>query len=430
LIHAWGRGATLQLTDGASILGRTNQFSAGAAVDFASTGFYSGAQLGTLNGLLLVLPSGIYVNTPENSSAAIANRDSVPVSVDSVTRNIGFYFTDTLDVTPALAVTGGGRYNIAHIRLTDQLGTNLTGYSRFEHFNPGLGATYRLRPTVTFFGGWSTNTRTPTASEIECSDPLAPCLLPTNLAGDPPSLRQVVSYTVEAGLRGTRDATAAGGRKVSWNLSAFRTLVHDDIYGIATSVSRGYFKNIGDTRREGFEAGLQVRGPGFSAYANYSYVRATFATPFVAPSPSNPYQDSEGNIQVLAGDRLPGIPAHRVKVGAEYKVLAAWTIGASLNGASNSHYFGDGANQLAPMPGYWVTNLHASYRPLPRLELIASVTNLFNRKYATRGALGDPTGVGAPGIPPAAGTNDTGVDNRYQSPAAPLEVFAGLRFNF
>jgi outer membrane receptor protein involved in Fe transport len=98
--------------------------------------------------------------------------------------------------------------------------------------------------------------------------------------------------------------------------------------------------------------------------------------------------------------------------------------------ASNCHYFGDSANQLAPVPGYWVTNLHAGFRPLPRLELIASATNLFNRKYATRGVLGDPTGVGAPGIPPAAGTNDTGVDNRYQSPAAPLEVFAGLRFNF
>jgi iron complex outermembrane receptor protein len=430
LIHAWGRGATLQLTDAGSLLGRASQFSAGAAIDFASTGFFSGAQVGTIDANLLVSPSGFHVYTPENSPAALANGDSVPVNVDSVVRNIGFYFTDTLDVTPTLAVSASGRYNIAHIGLTDRLGANLDGHSRFVHFNPAIGATYRLRPAATLYGGWSTNTRTPTASEIECSDPLAPCLLPTNLAGDPPNLRQVVSYTVEVGVRGRREATATGGRQFNWNLGAFRTQLHDDIYGIATSVSRGYFRNIGDTRREGFEAGVHVRGTAFSAYANYSYVLATFRTPFVTPSPSNPFHDSMGNINVLSGDRLPGIPEHRVKLGADIRIVPAWTLGAALNVAGPCHYFGDGANRVAPVPGYWVMGVHTSYRPLPRLELIASATNVFNRKYSTRGVLGDPTGVGAPGVPTDGGTDGRPVDTRFQSPAAPLEISAGFRIGF
>ena len=42
-IHAWGRGATVQATDTGSILGHDNQFTVGAAIDYASTSFYTGA---------------------------------------------------------------------------------------------------------------------------------------------------------------------------------------------------------------------------------------------------------------------------------------------------------------------------------------------------------------------------------------------------
>ncbi len=114
----------------------------------------------------------------------------------------GFYVTDTLDVTSLLSVTASGRYNVAKIDLTDQLGTALSGNSRFTHFNPALGATYQLTPDITAYAGYSTNNRAPTASEIECSDPLRPCLLPSSLAGDPPNLRQVIAHTMELGLRG------------------------------------------------------------------------------------------------------------------------------------------------------------------------------------------------------------------------------------
>jgi iron complex outermembrane receptor protein len=145
------------------------------------------------------------------------------------------------------------------------------------------------------------------------------------------------------------------------------------------------------------------------------------------PSPSNPDRNPLGDIEVLPGDRLPGIPEHRLKLGADYRLLPTWRIGATLNGVSHFYYVGDESNQLAPIPGYFVVNLHSSYRPVPHLELFASVNNLFDRKYATWGILSDPTGIGAPGIPTAGVTNGPGVDTRFLSPAAPLEVFAGVR---
>jgi iron complex outermembrane receptor protein len=429
LIHAWGRGATLQASDSESIFGHDNQFAVGAAVDYASTSFFTGAQIGVINSQLLVLPSNLIVDTPENSPGAIANGDPVPVSVDSVNKNLGAYLTDTFNVTPDLAVTASGRYNIAHINLADQLGTNLNGYNRFVHFNPAVGATYKLLPTMTLYGGLSENTRTPTASEIECSNPLTPCLLPTNLAGDPPNLQQVVSRTAELGLRGKLPVAGAGG-EVSWNLSGFRTLLKDDIFGIATSVSQGFFQNIGDTRRQGMEAGISYHAESWSGYANYSFVQATFRSPLTVPSPSNPFQNALGDIQVEPGDHLPGIPDHRLKLGADYKIIPQWTVGATLNLVSSFYYVGDESNQLAPIPGYTTVNLHTTYKPVSHFEVFASINNLFNRKYATWGILSDPTGIGGPGIPPNGVTNGPGVDNRFLSPAAPFEAFGGVRITF
>jgi iron complex outermembrane recepter protein len=429
LIHAWGRGGTLQLSDGQQIAGHDNQFTAGVTVDYASTNYFTGAQIGLLSSQLLVLPSPYIVDTPENSPAAINNQDPTPVSVDSVNKNLGVYLSDTFNVLPDLAVTASGRYNIAHINLADQLGTNLDGYNRFVHFNPAIGATYKINPAVTLYGGWSANTRTPTPSEIECSNPAALCLLPTNLAGDPPVLKQVVSHTAELGLRG-KLPNVGGSGSLDWNVSAFRTLLKDDIFGIATSISQGFFQNIGDTRRQGVEAGLKYSTTAWSAYLNYSFVQAEFRSPLVVSSPSNPYQDALGDIQIEPGDRMPGIPEHRVKLGVDYKIVPNWTVGATVNIVSSFYYVGDESNQLAPIPGYTVVNLHSTYRPVDHLELFATINNLFNRQYATWGILSDPTGVGSPGVPPNGVTNGPGVDNRFLSPAAPFEAFGGVRLLF
>src|SRR6202034_3403084 len=229
--------------------------------------------------------------------------------------------------------------------------------------------------TMPEYSAFANNTRTPTPSEIECSDPLTPCLLPTNLAGDPPNLKQVVSHTYEVGMRGTFPDLLDG--QVTYNLSAFRTLLENDIFGIATSVSQGFFQNIGDTRRQGFEAGVNYRAPSWSLFANYSYVQATFRSPLTVPSPSNPFQDDNGDIQVVPGDRMPGIPESRLKLGADYRVIPEWTVGATLNYTGSVFYVGDESNQLSPIPGYTTVNLHTSYRPVPHFEIFATINNLF-----------------------------------------------------
>jgi iron complex outermembrane recepter protein len=424
-INAYGRGAALQTTDSETIVGHDNEFAAGVVLDYAQLNFLSGAQIGVINPQLFVDPSPWTVDTPESSPFG-----SSPVNLKGVNKDFGAYLIDTFDVTSAFSLTASGRYNSAAVDIQDLQGTALTGNNRFYHFNPAIGGTYKVSATVTAYAGIAQNTRTPTASEIECSNPLTPCLLPTNLAGDPPNLKQVIAHTFEFGLRGKIPAASSADGTFSWNLSAFRTQLDDDIYGIATTISTGFFQNIGSTRREGIEAGLNYQSIAWSTYLDYSYIDATFESPLTVPSPSNPFQDVNGNIQVEPGDHLPGIPQHRVKAGIDYKLLPNWTIGASVKFFSDQYYVGDESNQNAPMSSYQVFGLHSSYQASKSLQLFAHIDNLLNAKYATYGIYSDPTGIGAPGVPVNGVTNGPGVDNRFLSPAYPFAIYGGVRITF
>ena len=422
-IHSQTWGGSLQLTSSDKLFGLGNAFAVGASVDASQTRFVSGTEIGVMGPELTVLPSPYFVDTPEGTDWS-----ATPVSLNANNKYYGFYATDTLDVTDALSTTVGGRYNIAKVDLTDLRGTSLDGNNRFTHFDPAVGATYKLLPEMTLYAGYSTNNRAPTASEIECSDPLQPCLLPSNLAGDPPNLKQVISKTTEVGVRGRIDMPSVQGA-LTWNASVYRTNLEDDIYGISTSISTGFFQNIGSTRREGVETGLTYRDRAWTLNAQFSYINATFRSPLVLNSPQNPYADDNGNLQVVPGDHLPLIPKVRIKLSADYELIHDWTVGGSFNYTGPSFYRGDESNQNPELPGYTVVSLRTTYRIIKQVEVFANVQNLMDRRYSTFGLYGDPTGVGAPGVPDV-DTNGPGVDNRFQSPAMPRAYFGGVRITF
>ena len=420
--QAWG--ASLQLAGIHSFFDRGNEFAAGATFDTSQTNFRMATQVGLLNSELIVLPSGLSVDTPEGTPYP-----ATPVIMNANDKYYGLFVTDTLDATAQLSVTASARYNVAKIGLSDLRGSALNGNNRFCHLNPAIGATYKISPNVTGYLGYSTNSRAPTPGEIECSDPLKPCLLPSSLAGDPPNLRQVIAHTAEAGLRGHAQS-AATGKRLSWNAGAFTTTSKDDIFGISTSLSAGFFQNIGSTRRRGFESGLNYDGEPWSVYAQYSFIDATFRSALTLRSPSNPFHDLNGDIHVIPGDRLPLIPRNRLKLGADYALLPSWSVGASLVLATASFYRGDESNQNPPLTGHHVFGLRTSWRPAHHLEVFAQVQNLLDERYSTVGIFSDPTGVNAPGIPAGANSNDPRVDHRFQSLGMPRAFFGGVRLSF
>jgi outer membrane receptor protein involved in Fe transport len=424
-IHTVGLGGSFQATETGAVFGHENHLSIGGSIDSATTNFGSSAQIGTINPALVVAYTDLFVDTPENTPWT-----ATPVSLIANNRYYGVFGTDTFNVTRALAVTASVRYNDARIDLADQLGAALSGANHYSRVNPAIGFTYKVSDNLTAYAGYSEGSRTPTPGEIECSNPAAPCLLPSSLSSDPPNLRQVVSHTWETGLRGHFGAPMASPGQFTWNADYFRTNVTDDIYGVATSLSTGFFQNIGATRREGAEINLTYRAPRLSLYLSYSYVDATFRSAFLVNSAQNTFADANGNIRVEPGDALPGIPGHRIKAGGDVNVTASWLVGADVIYESPQYFRGDESNQMKPVAGYAVLNLHSRYALTNRIELFVNIVNATNSKYATFGVLGDPTGVGAPGIPPNATTNGPGVDNRFESPAPPIGAFGGVRVRF
>ncbi len=415
-IDATGRGIALQLTSSHAIAGRPTIATLGASLDEATVLFASDVEVGPLDDALRVVPTGLYVATPEGTGFA-----ATAVRLRAAHRYVGAYATATVDLTAALSVTASARYNDATLDLRDLAGSALTGASRFTHFNPGVGFTWRLHRGVTAYAGVSRNTRTPTASEIECSDPARPCLLPSSLAGDPPTLRQVVARTVEAGLRG-RLATAGGaGWHVLWHAGAYRTELGDDIYGVATGTGTGYFRNIGSTRREGIEAGIEAGNEAWSASVDVARLDATFESALVLPSPSNPAADAMGDIAVRPGNRLPGLPRHRLKVDLTRRAGERSSVGITLAAMGPSYLHGDEANRMAPLPGYAVVGLHGEYGVARQTVLYARMQNVLDARYSTFGLYADPSGLRVPGVPAI------GADPRFESPAAPRSVFIGVR---
>jgi len=421
-IHSQTWGGSLQFSSTEKVLGHGNSFAVGATADISGTNFFSGTWLGEIDTSLTVLPSPYFVATPEG-----ADSTATPVNLNANNKYYSVFLTDTFDVTGALSVTVNGRDNIAKVDLADRNGDALNGNNRFTHFDPSAGVTYKIRSALTIYGSYAINNRAPTASELECANPAAPCLLPTSLASDPP-LQQVISKTLEIGARGALSDASLG--KLGWDLSIYRTNSGNDIYGISTSIASGFFQNVGSTRREGGDINLTYQAERVFAYLRYSYLKATFRSPLLEPSPANPFQDPDGNIQVNVGNELPLIPKSRVKLGADVVVLPHWSVGGTISYAGPSFYRGDEANLNPPLPGYTVASLRTSYQIGKHLQVFANIQNLFNRYYTTYGILGDPTGVGAPGVPTDGEFGDPDVDPRFQSPATPRAFFGGVKVSF
>ena len=293
-------GGSLQATGETKISEHNNHFVAGVSIDHGLVHFTGDSELGTINSNLFVTGTGVLIQQPA--------ADLAPVNLRSSNTYTGVYATDTFDITSRISLTAGGRFNVARIRLNDELGTALDSQQSYSRFNPVAGLTYKIMSSVTAYAGYSEANRAPTPLELGCADPSRPCLIDSFLISDPP-LKQVVSHTYEIGLRGSEL-----GRKLKWHFGLFRTVSDDDIVSVPSQINGfGYFVNAAKTKREGIEAGVRYTEDRWSAYGNYSFVDATFQTALVLSSPFNPAADSNGNIFVVSGDHIPAIPQHRLK---------------------------------------------------------------------------------------------------------------------
>jgi len=404
-----GFGGSVQASLQQQVFGFENQLIAGLAYDAGRADFEAQSDLGGLSLDRGFIGQGITID--------IASGEIAPVKVQSDNDYFGAYAADILKLSPRLSLNLSARFNYAHIRLDDQLGTALNGSHEFTHFNPAAGMTYKVLPEATLYMGYAQANRAPTPAEFSCADENAPCSLTNFFVADPP-LKQVTAQTIDAGARGTIQIEAATLR---WHGEVYRTETADDIMFVASPITgRAFFRNIGTTRRQGLDLGAEVTSAPWFSSLSYAYTDATFQTALTLDSPDNPRADDGGQIHVKPSDSLPSIPQHLVKLNFGYQPSEVWSVSASARYASGQFLRGDESNLNPQTRPYTVVDIAANYRLMEHWEVFGGIENLFDTPYETFGTFSPVGDVPMVEVPNA--------DNpRSLSPGAPLTVFAGLR---
>ncbi|MBL8230482.1 MAG: TonB-dependent receptor [Bryobacterales bacterium] len=427
-----------------------HQLTAGAAYDGNSVGFEQSTELGYLNPDRSVTGLGAFGDGVTGGDADGEPFDT-RVNLSGRIHSTSAYATDTMSYRNLLHLTLSGRFNHTTIHNRDLIrptaGTgSLTGRHSFNRFNPAVGATYRLRPALSFYAGYTEGNRAPTSIELGCADPNAPCRLPNALAGDPP-LGQVTTRTVEAGVRG------AGEGSLRWSAGWFRADNRNDILFVASEQTGfGYFRNFGKTLRQGAEFDVSARIRRIQLGAGYTLLDATFQSPEEVNGTGNSTNEeaqdgvpgTEGAIKIQPGNRIPLVPRHVVKAYADAQLTRKLLTSVSVLGMSSSFARGNENNQHRPdgryylgngsSPGYAVVNLGARYELAPLLQVFVQVNNLFNRRYFTAAQLG-PTGFTGSGefiarpFPTILGEFPVR-QSTFFAPGAPRGVWIGTRWRF
>jgi outer membrane receptor protein involved in Fe transport len=394
-----GWGAAIQLTVTKSLANRPNHFVAGISFDGGGSDYEADTEIARLTEERGTVGTGLLDN-----NAAVRLRTTVG--------HTGIYAANFFEAASRLTLMGSARLNVSTVTLRDQLGTDLDGDHSFTRLNPAAGVTYDLVNGSTLFGSVSLSSRVPAPSELSCADPEDPCRLPNAFAADPP-LDEVVATTWEGGVRGRHQG-------ISWNASVFRTANQNDIMFISSGplTNTGHFENVGNTMRNGFELGASGERGAVGWGVAYSFVTARFDTPLTVASPNHP-DEEDGEIQVDAGSRIPGVPLHNLKAHLTAS-LRKLTVGANLVATSSQYLRGDEANLMDPIDGFAVVNLTGAYAFARNVSVTARVTNVFDSQHATFGLLGDPEEV----------LGDDYQDPRFLSPAPPRAAWIGIELSF
>ncbi len=394
-----GTGINLQLASDYKINSHENQFQIGGGYNYANTNFSVASQNAIFTSSLYeIATSPLITNVMINGQNAYSN----------------LFATDTFSVFDWMHVNASMNWINAQIQTRDQMGTALNGKDVYQRLNPSAGFTINpfdalaldtpLKDFTTYFN-YNEGFRAPTAVELSCANPNAPCTLPNSFVSDPP-LKAVVSHTFEAGMRGKFS------QALKWNFALYQTRNTNDILFLnctGCNIS-GYFQNVGSTLRQGAELGLSgLVLDSLNWYFSYGFVDATYQTPALLANALGPETVNPGN-------RIPSIPQNTVKFGAEYEFFHNFFLGGDLQHISSQFARGDDQNVYPQIPAYTLVNLNSRYVITKNIELFAMGRNIFNNHYTSFGQMG---------------TNlYTGNTTQYQGPGAVATGYAGIRLHW
>lgn len=403
-------GANVQWTNSDFVFSMNQVATVGLNAEFSDTAFSNNGQYATLDSTNGLVGVGNYLSQAD---------------IKSSNQRFGIYATSTFDATDKLAVTASARFDYAGLKLSGTSCTDnnalcdlnagvgpttpVTGDHSYQRINPSLGFTYLVAPNLIGFANYAEGFRTPSAIELACADPATPCSGVPNAFGADPELQPVVSRTYELGMRGNV------GNLMKWRTSFYRTELDNDILFNQSSLTTGYFSNVGQTLRQGMEIGLDGKLGQMDYSLDLDRIEATYESSFTVANAAN----SAASVPVQAGDRIPGIPQWVFKSRLSYPVTMQTRLSLAVQAQGPQYARGDdnNADVNGQVAGFTTVKLDVQHSVDKRLNLYAGISNLLDAKYATYGAL-------------ATNNITTGANEQFLSLAAPRTFYAGLQARF
>lgn len=408
-----------------NVRGETSILSAGGAAQLTYA-YPSGASLA---GGLEYVRNDTEIRIFEEANPAFPDAGGMTEDVASGEDNVGAFAHLWWPLSPGAGLTASLRYDHVFLPVADRLDPENGGENTFDQLTGSVGADLAVGAGLRMFAGYGRGFRAPVILEVSCADPEDPCPLPFELGADPP-LKPVTTDTWQAGVRWL------GPRETTVELVGYRAEVYDDLFAVvAVPSTRGYFKNLDRTRRQGVElsatAGLhpllQVRGSLALTRATFQS-EATLASALLgdgdegedAAGASGPDGDEEGDggVRVSPGDRFAMVPGVTAEAAVAYSP-GRWRL--ELEGAyvGRQHFIGDEDNreEFGTLSPYVLLNGQAE-RDVGRLTIFAGGQNLLGTEHETFGII-------APNV--------RGPDHDAQpflTPGLPFRAHVGLRYRF
>lgn len=363
----------------------------------------------------------------EEANPAFPDAGGMTEDVGSVEDNAGAFAHVWWPASPRAGVTASLRWDYVYLPVTDRLDPENSGDNTFRQLTGSIGADYAVTGAVHAFASYGRGFRAPVILEVSCADPEDPCPLPFELGADPP-LDPVTTDTWQAGLRWR-------GPRLSAEATAYWAEVYDDLFAVvAVPSTRGYFKNLDRTRRQGVEVSAQAVLPrALELRGSVALTRATFQSeatlasallgedddddaPAAAQEPGE--EEEGGGTHVEPGDHFAMVPGVTASATIAY-APGKWRVELEGEYVGPQYFIGDENNEreFGRLAAYTVVNGRVE-RELRGVTAFVQGENLLGSEHETFGIIA--ANVRGPVHDP----------QPFLTPGLPFRLQAGLRYRF